>query len=117
MTKKYGELANSTTKKILQQREVYIPKTWKQAMGCQDAPHWKKAWASEVGSLEDHGTFSKEVIPDVKKGKVKAYWVPRGDQLADRFTKPLSRIAFEKSRERIGLFDVESVEREFVKRS
>ena len=57
------------------------------------------------------------ILDEVKKGKVKAYWVPGGDQLADGFTKPLPRIAFERNRERIGLLDVESVEREYVKRS
>lgn len=54
------------------------------------------------------------ILDEQKNGKIKTYWVPGGDQLADTFTKSLPRVAFEKNKGRIGLWDVEEVEKEYA---
>lgn len=57
------------------------------------------------------------ILDEVKKGTVRTYWVPGTEQLADTFTKPLPRLAFELNKEKIGILDVEEVEKSFRSRS
>jgi len=45
-------------------------------------------------------------LANVKKGALQVYWISGKDQLADGFTKPLARPAFEEKRRRIGVRDI-----------
>ena len=47
-----------------------------------------------------------QIVNKVKNGAIKLFWIPSEDMLADGFTKPLPRPAFEDKRARIGVVDV-----------
>ena len=48
-------------------------------------------------------TSFHQVVDEVKKGSIKLFLVPGEEMLADGFTKPLLRPAFEDKRARIGV--------------
>ena len=54
-------------------------------------------------------TSYHHILDEVKHGSLKTYWVPGKDMLADGFTKPLTRILFEKNRDAIGVRDITKV--------
>ncbi len=46
-------------------KTVYIPTTWEDAMACPDTKFWQAAWKSELQSIIDRGTFSKQItVPE-----------------------------------------------------
>ena len=55
-----------------------------------------------------------QIIDEVKKGRIMVYWIRGNDQLADGFTKPLSRVLFSEKRSQIGVRDLQGWEVDFV---
>lgn len=68
---------------------------------------------SNTSKIKHIDTAFHHILDEVRKGTVKAYWVPGTEQLADGFTKPLPRLAFERNRELIGIMDVEVVKERY----
>ena len=64
---------------------------------------------SNTSKIKHIDTSFHQVVDEVKKGSIKLFWVPGEEMLADRFTKPLPRPAFEDKRARIGVVDVGGV--------
>ena len=54
-----------------------------------------------------HESALQRIFGYIKNGSIKLFWVPDKKMLADGFTKPLSRPAFEDKRARIGVVDIE----------
>ncbi len=64
---------------------------------------------SNTSKIKHIDTSFHQVVDEVKKGSIKLFWVPGKEMLADGFTKPLPRPAFEDKRARIGVVDVGGV--------
>ena len=64
---------------------------------------------SNTSKIKHIDTSFYQVVNEVQKGSIKLFWVPWEEMLADGFTKPLPRPAFEDKRARIGVFDVGGV--------
>ena len=62
---------------------------------------------SNTSKIKHIDTSFHQVIDEVKNGSIKPFWVLSEEMLADGFTKPLSRPAFEDKRARIGVVDIE----------
>ena len=61
---------------------------------------------SNTGKIKHIDTAFHEVKDESRKGTILLQWVPGDQMLADTFTKPLPRVAFEIAREKIGVCDV-----------
>lgn len=62
---------------------------------------------SNTSKIKHIDTSFHQIIDEVKNGSIKLFWVPSEEMLADGFTKPLPRPAFEDKRARIGVVDLE----------
>ena len=62
---------------------------------------------SNTSKIKHIDTSFHHIIDEVKNGSIKLFWVPSEEMLADGFTKPLPRPAFEDKRGRIGVVDIE----------
>ena len=62
---------------------------------------------SNTSKIKHIDTSFHQIIDEVKNGSIKLFWVPSEEMLADGFTKPLPRPAFEDKRARIGVVDIE----------
>ena len=58
---------------------------------------------SNTSKIKHIDTAFHHVVDEVKKGRIRVYWVPGENMLADGMTKPLPREAFERNRRRIGI--------------
>lgn len=47
-----------------------------------------------------------QILDEVRKGRIMVFWIRGNDQLADGFTKPLSRVLFQEKRSQIGVRDL-----------
>ena len=45
-------------------RSYFIPKTYAQAIACEDSAHWIKAMEEELAGLNDAGCFEVEILPE-----------------------------------------------------
>jgi hypothetical protein len=61
---------------------------------------------SSTSKVRHIDTAYHVITGNVKKGALQVYWISGKDQLADGFTKPLARPAFEEKRRRIGVRDI-----------
>jgi hypothetical protein len=58
---------------------------------------------SNTSKIKHIDTAFHHVVDEVKEGRIRVYWVPGENMLADGMTKPLPREAFERNRRRIGI--------------
>ena len=61
---------------------------------------------SNIGKIKHIDTAFHEVKDESRKGTILLQWVPGDQMLADGFTKPPPRVAFEMVCEKIGVCDV-----------
>ena len=54
--------------------DVFVPRTWKQAMACKDRHQWKEALDAEVESLRSRGVYSLVELPPGKRA-IGCLWV------------------------------------------
>ena len=62
---------------------------------------------SITSKIKHIDTSFHHIIDEVKNGSIQLFWVPSKEMLADGFTRPLPRSAFEDKRARIGVVDIE----------
>lgn len=61
---------------------------------------------SNTSKIKHIDTSFHQIIDEISKKSIELFWVPGKEMLADGFTKPLPRPAFEDKRARIGVVDV-----------
>ena len=55
-------------------KTYFIPKTYAQAIECEDTAHWIKAMGEELEGLQDAGCFVVEELPD-GTGSIPSKWI------------------------------------------
>jgi len=55
-------------------RSYFIPKTYAQAIACEDSAHWIRAMEEELAGLEDAGCFEIEILPEGANA-IPAKWI------------------------------------------